>query len=349
MIVSIIGVGLIGGSIGLALKKTEKKSAFKIIGVGRNINRLKLAKKLGAVDEITTDLKNGVKDADVIFVCLPVGIIAETIKKIAPFCKKNATITDVGSVKAPIVSKIEKFLTNHCSFIGGHPIAGAEKTSVKYAEKDLFKNATVILTPGDHPDKTALAKIKFLWKRMGGIVKIMSPAKHDSILAETSHLPHIVAFALVNAVNDLNYTGSGFRDMTRIASSDPKMWADIIFNNRTNVRSAIKSFKKELTKIEKAKNLNTFIKIFKKAKEKRDSLLIKNKPLNENELTKFIKTSLNNRRIPPTVREIAKYFQVSISTAHKHLNRLSNKNIIFKRLSQHSNRHVARGIRIIKK
>ncbi len=356
MIVSIIGVGLIGGSIGLALKKIEKKSALKIIGVGRNIERLKLAQKLGSVDEITIDLKKGVKDADIIFVCLPVGFIADTIKKIAYFCKKNAIITDVGSVKAPIVSEVEKFFTNHqspsanhCSFIGGHPIAGSEKTSVKYADKNLYKNATVILTPCKYTSKVALSKIKSLWKKMGSLVKIMSPSKHDTILAETSHLPHIVAFALVNAVKNPDYTGSGFKDTTRIASSDPKMWAGIIFNNRTNVRSAIKSFKKEISKIEKARNLDDFIKIFRSAKEKRDMLLKKSKPLYESELIKFIKTSFNKRKIPPTVREVAKYFQVSISTAYKHLNRLSDKNLISKRLSQHSNRHVARGIRIIKK
>ncbi len=281
MIVSIIGVGLIGGSIGLALKKLKVKGRkLKVVGVGRNLERLKLAKKLRAVDEITTNIIQGIRNADVIFVCLPVGLIAKTVKYIAPHCKKNAVITDVGSVKAPIVSEIEKFFTNHyslfanrCSYIGGHPIAGAEKTSVKFARNDLYKSAAVILTPGEGADKKALSLIVSLWRMMGGVVSIMTPAKHDKILAETSHLPHILAFALVNSVSDIRYAGSGFRDTTRIASSDPQMWADIIFNNRTNVRTAIRSFKKALANIEKARSVDDFLLLFKKAKTKRDRII----------------------------------------------------------------------------
>lgn len=275
MIVSIIGVGLIGGSIGLAIKSSKLKIK-NVIGIGRNVKRLKLARKIGAADEITTDIKKGVKDADIVFVCLPVGLIAKTIKNIIPFCKKNVIITDVGSVKAPIVNEIDRFLTTHylllttSCFIGGHPIAGSEKTSVKYASKDLFKNAAVVLTPTNKTDKKSLDIVKKLWEKMKAKVKIMSPHRHDKILSMTSHLPHAVAFALVNSADNFEFAGNGFKDTTRIASSDPEMWADIIFNNRTNVRQAIKRMKFELEKIEKAKTKEELVKIFRKAKMKRD-------------------------------------------------------------------------------
>lgn len=274
MNIAIIGVGLIGGSIGLTLKKLKVKGEkLNVIGIGRNIKRLNLAKKLGAVDEITTDIKSGVKDADIIFICLPIGLIAKTVKKIIPFCKKTAIITDVGSVKTPIVTDVEKFYTEHSSFIGGHPIAGAEKTSVKFASQDLFRNAVIVLTPTRKVKKQAISTLKNLWRKMGGKVDVMSHQEHDSILSETSHLPHVIAFALVNSVDNVKYTGSGFRDITRIASSDPHMWAEIIYNNRTNVRTAIRKFKKELSKIESARTIKELTKIFRRAKEKRDALL----------------------------------------------------------------------------
>lgn len=276
MIVSIIGVGLIGGSIGLAIKSSKIK-VKKVIGIGRNLKRLKLAKKIGAVDEITIDIKEGVKDADIVFVCLPVGLIAQTIKSIFPYCKKDTIITDVGSVKKPIVDEVEKFLSTPyslpptpCCFIGGHPIAGSEKTSVKYASKDLFKNAVVVLTPTNKTDKKSLDIVKKLWEKLKAKVKIMPPASHDKILSMMSHLPHAVAFALVNSADNFEFAGNGFKDTTRIASSDPEMWADIIFNNRTNVRQAIKRIKFELEKIEKAKTKEELAKILRKAKEKRD-------------------------------------------------------------------------------
>ncbi|MBN1383533.1 MAG: prephenate dehydrogenase [Elusimicrobia bacterium] len=278
MIIAIIGVGLIGGSIGMALKQIRNpKSEIrnrKIIGIGRNINRLKVARKLGAVDEVTTDIKKGVKDADVIFVCLPVDLIPKTVKIILSFCKKDAIITDVGSVKSPIVNEVEKFLFPiryplSPAFIGGHPIAGSEKTSVKYASKDLYKNANVILTPTRKTDKNSVNIIKKIWQKLGAKVSIMSVSKHDNILSFTSHLPHVAAFSLVNTVDDLKFIGPGFRDTTRIAASAPEMWADIIFSNRIRIKDAIKKFKKELTKIENIKTKKELIAILKKANLRR--------------------------------------------------------------------------------
>ncbi|MDD5686803.1 MAG: prephenate dehydrogenase [Elusimicrobia bacterium] len=283
MTIAIIGVGLIGGSIGLAVKNSKLKIE-NIIGIGRNIDRLKLAKKLGAVDEVTTDIKNGVKNADIIFICLPVRLIADTVIKIIPFCKKGAIITDVGSVKAPIVEEVEKFLSqsrypaiplSHNSapvFIGGHPIAGSEKTSVKYASNKLFKNAVVVLTSTKKSNKKALNIIKGIWKAMKAKVEIISAERHDEISSLTSHLPHVLAFSLINIIDDFRFTGGGLKDTTRIASSDPGIWADIIFNNRSNVIKAVKKYVNELSKIENAKSKKELYDIFKKAKVKRDKV-----------------------------------------------------------------------------
>lgn len=348
MIVSIIGVGLIGGSIGLALKKSELK-VKKVIGIGRNLKRLKLAKKIGAVDEITTDINKGVKNADIVFVCLPVGLIAKTIKSIFPYCKKGTLITDVGSVKEPIVKEVEDFLSTSYSllptpyFVGGHPIAGSEKTSVKYASKDLFKNVVVVLTPTKKTNKKSFDVIKKLWEKMKARVKSMPPTRHDKILSMTSHLPHAIAFALVNSVDNFEFAGNGFKDTTRIASSDPEIWADVIFNNRTNVRLAIAKFKKELSKIENAKSKKELTNIFEKAKTKRDNIC-DDRMLSEETLIKFIEISRKQRKISPSVREVAKYFKVSVSTAHQYLKNLYNQGLVVKRKSQNSSRMVARGI-----
>ena len=275
MIVAIFGVGLIGGSIGLALKKSRFKIK-KIIGLGRNIKRLKIAQKLGAIDEFTTNFQKAVRNADIIFICFPVALIPSTVKKILPFCKKEAVITDVGSVKQSIVKEIENYIFSKNSsgpaFIGGHPIAGSEKTSVKYASENLFKNAVVVLTPTKTSGKNSLKKIKQIWENMNAKVRIMSPEKHDKILSFTSHLPHVIAFSLVNTVDNLEYTGGGFKDTTRIASSDFRMWADIIWENRSNIIYSIRKFKQELLKIEKSKSKSEMLRIFRKAKNKRDTL-----------------------------------------------------------------------------
>ena len=265
--ITIIGVGLIGGSIGLALKKS-KGVKVKITGVGRNIRRLQLAKKLKAVDEITLDLKEGVKNAEVVFVCLPIDLIAPTVKKIIPYCQKKTIITDVGSIKEPIVKKIKT-----ANFVGGHPIAGSEKTSVQYASANLFSGATVVLTPTSQTSPAALATIKKLWKIMNARTIITMPAAtHDRLIAFTSHLPHILAFALINSINDFSLVGPGFRDTTRIASADSKIWSEIIWQNRKNISAALSRFQKELLKIKNARHIIQLQKICQRAKNIRDRL-----------------------------------------------------------------------------
>lgn len=277
MNIAIIGVGLIGGSIGLAIKNVCKN--ITVTGIGRNINRLRIAKKLGAVDNITTDFKKGLKDADIIFVCIPVGLIVDTVKNLFPYCKNDAIVTDVGSAKEVIVTEIEKYFSDQeragqtlkCNFVGGHPIAGSEKTSVKYASKDLYKNSVVVLTPTARTNRKSLNAVKALWQKLGAKVEIMTAGRHDRVVSYTSHLPHVVSFALVNAINHLRFAGSSFKDTTRIVSSDPEMWADIFCENRQNVLAAVTEFKSELNKIEKASSSRAaLVKIFQKAKHKRE-------------------------------------------------------------------------------
>jgi prephenate dehydrogenase len=265
--IAIIGVGLIGGSIGLAIKKIKNKK-IKIIGIGRNIKRLRLAKKMGAIDEFTTDIKAGVKNAEAIFICLPVTLIVPMAEKIFPYCKKETIITDVGSVKEPIVAKLKKM----SSFVGGHPIAGSQNSSVKYSSPDIFSGATVVLTPTKNTSPAALNIVKKLWQDMGARITIMPAAIHDHLIAYGSHLPHLLAFALVNSVDNPTLAGRGFRDTTRIASSDPLIWAEIIFQNRKNIFPALRRLRREISKIEKSRRISQLTKIFARAKNKRDKL-----------------------------------------------------------------------------
>lgn len=278
---AIIGVGLIGGSIAIVLR--QNGITKNIIGIGRGIKNLETAKKLGVVDEWTQDAKQGVKDADLVIIATPVASIAKIVKDISPSLKNGAIITDVGSVKKSILDEIESFLPDAIHFIAGHPIAGTENAGVEAAFLTLFQNRKCILTPTKKTNSNALEKIKAIWEIAGSQVVIMDALKHDKILAAVSHLPHIAAYSLVNAVADmkdldeniLNYSAGGFKDFTRIASSPPEMWRDICLLNKDAILDVIHRFQETL------KNLKTMIeksdkegltKEFEKAKEVRDRL-----------------------------------------------------------------------------
>lgn len=274
--VTIIGVGLIGGSLGLALK--EKKIAKRIIGVGRREESLKVARERREVDEITTDLTSGVKDADLVVIATPLELTIETFRKILPHLKKGCVVTDVGSVKGPILKRID-----HPFFIGGHPLAGSEKRGPQAARADLFKEATVVLTPVEKTDKKALALVKSMWQDLGAKVLFLDCAIHDRLVAFTSHLPHILAASLTNLIGELaqeeervlSLMGEGFRDTTRIAASPPSMWKEISFANREEISKAIKRFKEILSEMEEALSKeegDNLLHKFEKAKETRDKL-----------------------------------------------------------------------------
>jgi prephenate dehydrogenase len=243
--VAIVGVGLIGGSIGLALR--ERRLASEVVGVGRNQTSLSKARQLGAVDRFSTDIQEGVADANFIIVCTPVDTIAEFVHRISTMCRSDALITDAGSTKEAIVSAIERQQAGQPRgpyFVGSHPLAGDHRTGVEFARADLLGGRKVIVTPTAKSDRNALAKVGDFWTSLGAVVMEMSPAEHDAALAATSHLPHLVAFALTAATPQdlLPLAASGWRDTTRIAGGDPNMWRPIFTANRAHVLAALERF-----------------------------------------------------------------------------------------------------------
>jgi len=279
--ISIIGVGLIGGSLGLALK--ENRPNFRIVGIDKQ-EIIEKAIARGAIDEGTVNIEEGIKEADIIIIATPVKTILNILTQINPFLKKGCLITDTGSTKQQIVQKANKVLSKDVFFIGGHPMAGSEKYGIESANPHLFQNKTYILTPAHKTNLLALDKIFLLIKVIGAEKLILDPLEHDRIVSAVSHLPQIMAVSLINAMGELslrennnNYfkaIGEGFKDMTRIASSSYKMWEDICDTNQENILEMIQEFKNYLGVIEdKLKNNpNTLKEEFQKASKLRESL-----------------------------------------------------------------------------
>ena len=273
--VTIIGVGLIGGSIGLAVK--NRRIAQEVIGVFRRASTMKKALKYRAVDTGVMSVKEGVKNADLIIVASPPLSIPILIKEAARWAKKGAIITDVGSTKEWIVKRIEGFLKPFSGmfFVGSHPMAGSEHASVEYAKSDLLEGSPCIVTRTRNTDKKALRIVTGFWKALGAKVKIMSPAEHDRSVSLISHLPHIVGFSLAGSIpqDQMIYAAEGFRDTTRVASSDPKLWSEIFLTNRKEIRRAARLF--ELYYNGVIRNLSrgrysAVMRMLAKAKSKRD-------------------------------------------------------------------------------
>jgi len=248
--VAIVGVGLIGGSIGLALRKNLP--SVIVTGVGRNVDRLKLAKRKKCINNFTTDLKEGVKDADVIIICVPVELTAKFIISVLPYVKKDAIIIDVASVKTEIIKKVRQKIfierkKKNLHFIGCHPLAGLEKSGFEYAKEDLFENSVcVICYDKTLCSKEAAKKIKFLWETIGAKVVYLDAQKHDKILALTSHMLHLISYVLTKQINSkkeyLKFTAGAYKDMTRISASNPDMWAQICYINRKFIKKCLKDF-----------------------------------------------------------------------------------------------------------
>jgi prephenate dehydrogenase len=251
----IIGVGLIGGSFARALR--EAGAVKTIVGIGRSRANLETALSLGIVDEISQNPVEGVRDAQMVFISIPVCTIPAMVQTISASLAPGCIITDGGSVKAEIVRECERLTPPGCYFVGGHPIAGTENTGSSASFATLFKGKRCILTPTERTDSGALATVSRLWQAAGANVCSMEPGHHDRIFAEISHLPHVVAYALVHAVgtadvegeNILSYTAGGFRDFTRIASSDPVMWRDIALMNRQALLASIDGFSSSLAEL----------------------------------------------------------------------------------------------------
>lgn len=304
----VIGTGLIGGSLCLALK--EAGACGKIIGAGRSEETLLKAQQLNIIDSYDTDISNAVKDADLIFVSVPLGAMETVFEKIATGLKQannqKAVITDAGSSKQQVQQLADKIFAdmfldkssgkssdksadksvetatgfNSSRFVAGHPIAGTENSGPDAAFADLYKNRRVILTPTENTAADAIKLVTELWHKTGALVETMDAEHHDKVLAATSHLPHLLAFGLVHCLQNMDdiedifrFAAGGFRDVTRIASSDPVMWRDICLNNQQPILDMMKRYKDELDMLYnalEAGNGEKLMEVFQHAKQTRD-------------------------------------------------------------------------------
>ncbi len=252
---TVIGVGLIGGSFAMALRRAG--AVGHIVGVDSNRDNLIQALERGIVDEIAEDAVSGVSAADVVFISVPVCAISAVVQSISVALPPGCIVTDGGSVKAAVVSQCDALIPHNCTFVGGHPIAGTEHAGAAAAFPELFSGKRCVLTPGLTSDTNSISIISQLWAAAGADVCCMESGHHDRIFAEISHLPHAVAYALVHAVgtadvegeNVLSYTAGGFKDFTRIASSDPVMWRDIALMNREALLTSIDGFTASLNEL----------------------------------------------------------------------------------------------------
>ena len=278
--ITIIGVGLLGGSIGLAVR--QQRLAGEIAGFVRRAASVKDCEKAGAVDYATTDLLAAVSKADLVILCTPLAQMRSLAEQILPALKRGAIVTDVGSVKAGVVRELESLIQKAGAyFVGSHPMAGGEKMGVQAARTDLYANAVCVLTPTKKSKAAAVRKLEQFWKSLGARTLRLDAAQHDLLVSRSSHLPHVVAAALVNLVLDpahpqtqVGLCATGFRDTTRIASGSPEMWRDIALANRKNLCRSVDTFMAELKKLQvalktgDAKKVESF---FATAKSRRDN------------------------------------------------------------------------------
>jgi cyclohexadieny/prephenate dehydrogenase len=236
---TIVGVGLIGGSAGLAAR--ERGVARHVLGVGRSADSLRQARECGAIDEGLCDLEGAARRSDLMLFCTPVDRIAEQVRAAAAVCRPGTLLTDAGSTKDAIVRAVDGALPAGVAFVGGHPLAGSEKRGPAHARADLFDGRLVVLTPTPRTDPGAVERVGMFWKQLGARVLLLGPQDHDDALAVTSHLPHLAAAALANTLPDHLRTlaATGFRDTTRVAAGDPELWAAIFAQNRGAVLAAL--------------------------------------------------------------------------------------------------------------
>ncbi|KJJ83438.1 bifunctional cyclohexadienyl dehydrogenase/3-phosphoshikimate 1-carboxyvinyltransferase [Candidatus Omnitrophus magneticus] len=271
----IIGPGLIGGSLGKAV--IARSLAREVVGVFRQESSLNKALALNAVTKgYISNYEASIKGAEMVVIATPVHIIKDVLLNLSRVESKGFIVTDVGSTKKEIVDFAKTF-SGKFKFVGGHPLAGSEKTGVEFSQPNLFEKAVCVLTKDKDTDESAVKTVKNLWESTGALVDVLSPSEHDSILAFTSHLPHIVAYSLVNSEDSKysRYMASGFRDTSRIASSDSILWNSILMSNRANVLYAISIFKKNLDILEGAianGDTELLIKKIKEAQEVRDEI-----------------------------------------------------------------------------
>jgi prephenate dehydrogenase len=247
---SIIGVGLLGGSLGLAAKKLIKDC--HVIGYGHRGMTLAKAIEVGAIDDATQDLAAAVREADCVVLCTPVGLFEQLLIQMSPNLKPGAIVTDVGSTKRSAVEFAQKFLPGTVHFVGSHPMAGSEKRGVEFARPDLFEASVCITTPVPHTNPQALETVETLWQTLGMKVIRLNPDEHDRRVALISHLPHALAAALVGIQDEetLALAGKGFADSTRIAAGDGALWRDIFLDNSDQLRAGLAQLRRQLNQFE---------------------------------------------------------------------------------------------------
>lgn len=278
----IIGVGLIGGSIARSAK--ERGLCHEVLGIDCHTENLNKAKSLGVIDIASQSIDKNLPAADFVVVATPVGSIEQVILALKENYSPKSVYTDVGSTKVSIAKALEStFGDVPSNFILGHPIAGAEKSGVEASLPGLFRGKRIILTPNGDTDHEALTKVEAFWRALGGKISIMDVFHHDTVLAATSHLPHVIAYALTDMLGRkdeqneiLKYAAGGFKDFTRIASSDPEMWLDICLANRSKIIELVDQMTVELTKISamlKEQDSDALYTVFNRAKSARKRFL----------------------------------------------------------------------------
>jgi cyclohexadieny/prephenate dehydrogenase len=257
--IALIGIGLIGSSLARVIR--ARKLARRIVISTRSAETLKRAEQLGLGDTYLSDAGEAVKEADLVIVSVPVGASGAVAERIAPHLKPGATVTDVGSTKRSVINQMQPYMPDTVHFIAGHPIAGTEHSGPGAGFETLFDGRWCILTPLPNVDAEALARLTAFWQGCGSHVDVMDPDHHDTVLAITSHLPHIIAYNIVGTADDLasdtkseiiKYSASGFRDFTRLAASDPVMWRDVCLHNRDAILDMLGRFSEDLTALRRA-------------------------------------------------------------------------------------------------
>ena len=271
--VAILGVGLIGGSIGLAVR--QRGLSDRVIGIGRKPARLRKAKQLGAVTETTTNIERGVSEADFVIVCTPVQYVVEQVREISQYVRSGTLITDVGSTKQTIVEGLTVLENGH--FIGSHPMAGGERGGVGNADADLFEKRTIVVTPEKRTNKAAQSRISKFWKSLGARVMELDCKEHDRAVAVISHLPHTLASVLSTQANakQLALAAGGWIDTTRIAGADPELWLEILRDNNKQVIGAVDRFLDDLHKFRDAlesDNSPVLLRYLNQGKQNRESM-----------------------------------------------------------------------------
>jgi prephenate dehydrogenase len=277
--ITVVGVGLLGGSLGLAIK--ERRLADKVDGFVRRSASIKECESLGVVDHATRDIQRAVENADLVILCTPIGRMVELTKEMLPALKKGAIVTDVGSVKGSVVAELEPPVAKAGGyFVGSHPMAGGEKMGVAAARSDLFKDALCIVTPSHNSDEEAVRQVEEFWRAVGARLLTLAPAAHDDLVSRSSHLPHVVAAELANYVlspvhpkEQAAVCANGFRDTTRIASGSPEMWRDIAVANHEHLGRVLGVFIEDLQEFRLALengDVGAIEEFFEKAKQRRD-------------------------------------------------------------------------------